>query len=264
MSFSGNSVKENIERQNVKPSRQRRRESVFRDVANKFLRRGVGGTRASKSSALATLSSNCRWTNPVLTTPSKFRIDLLPIAILTNLFLGFSYDLIEISNNEARMFSHSAIVLSSSHWCFSFFVFCDWLPVPSLPQLNVLKWSLTRRVGSPSAERLRNAYMLEKENVRPKSPILIQQGARSILQQKMAIRNASQKVARKLRKLPSRSEGSSYFSVTSKIQKAERSKTVSLSEHLAQPGKQISPLPRAHPSFAMRCNVATPVHQLFQ
>lgn len=80
MSFSENSAEEDIERQNVKPSRQRRRESVFRDVANKFLRRGAGGTRASKSSALATLSSNCRWTNPVLTTPSKFRIDLLPIA----------------------------------------------------------------------------------------------------------------------------------------------------------------------------------------
>lgn len=105
--------------------------------------------------------------------------------------------------------------------------------------------------------------MLEKENVRPKAPTLVKQGAQSILQQKMAMGDAPQKVARKFRKLPSRSEGSCYFSVNSKIQRADKSNTISVSEHLAQPGKQLSPLPRARPSFALRCNLASPVHQPF-
>lgn len=82
MSLGGNSGKDNIERQSPKPSVQRRGETVFRDVANKFLRRGATGKRfvvASKSSALTTLSSNRRCTNPALNTPSKFRIVRLPI-----------------------------------------------------------------------------------------------------------------------------------------------------------------------------------------
>lgn len=106
-----------------------------------------------------------------------------------------------------------------------------------------------RRVRGPSAEGWRNsnASMLDKENVRLKVPIttLVKQGSRSKLQQNMATRDESQKVAGKYRKLPSHSKASSYFSVTSKIQRADKSDAVSVSENLAQPGKQISPPPRA-------------------
>lgn len=63
MSLYGISGKEKIETQNAKPSRQRRVEAVFRDVANKFLRRGIAGKRsvgACKPSSFDTLSANYR------------------------------------------------------------------------------------------------------------------------------------------------------------------------------------------------------------
>jgi len=76
-------------------------------------------------------------------------------------------------------------------------------------------------------------------------PTLAKQGARLAQQQKTEMRDASQKVARKFRKLPPCSEGSNYFSVNSKIQRADKSHTASGSEHLAQSGnKTDNPVPR--------------------
>jgi len=91
---------------------------------------------------------------------------------------------------------------------------------------------------------------------------LSKQGARLAQQQKMEMRDASQKVARKFRKLPPCSEGSNYFSVNSKIQRADKSNTASGSEHLAQSGNETD-FATIRCLVALRCNVSSPVHPPF-
>lgn len=84
--------------------------------------------------------------------------------------------------------------------------------------------------------------------MKPKAPA---QGARATLQQKLAMRNASQKFAGKVRKQPLNADGSSYFSVDSKIQKEDKSNAITHSEDLAEPGN------KNFPSSSSKCTVVS-------
>ncbi|KAG0597271.1 hypothetical protein M758_UG325800 [Ceratodon purpureus] len=97
---------------------------------------------------------------------------------------------------------------------------------------------------SSSANR-RNPYLFDKKNLRPKASTLVEQGALPAIQQKIA-RDTSQKAARELRKIPTRSvvKLGQWRTVNSKIMGAVKSNTHMVPEHLSSRGTTVT-LPTA-------------------